>query len=635
MAYLALYREWRPRTFGEIIGQEHITRTLKNAVKAGRVGHAYLFCGTRGTGKTTTAKVLAKALNCSRRDGPEPCNGCDSCVAITEGLSVDVIEIDAASNRGIDEIRDLREKVKFAPSGGRFRVYIIDEVHMLTNEAFNALLKTLEEPPRHVVFILATTEPHKVPLTILSRCQRFDFKRIAPGDMIRRLKEVASGAHLEVEENALRLIARAAEGGLRDALSILDQGAAFGGMKITAGDVHQLLGTVRTEALGGMAGCLAAGDAGAALGLINELAGEGKDLRLFAREMAAYLRALLLDQISPGAAAGEAWEDAPGMSDRAADFSEERLLYAVQVMAVAEQEMKGSTLPGIVLELALVKACRNVDQGGLAALNARLSALEERVNAAATGGAPHAGARAVRETRTVSKTDPASERPPASETSSASERQTVMGTGFASETGPASETLPAAGSPPAGPGVRGGTPHRGKNPAAAGVGGMAPEELERERSGAGPEQAGWKPPPGEPDQKKPAPLESAAGVNLKRVRESWNALLAALKKERLPLYHNYAGAVPLAVKGQSLVVGFPEGNVLAKEIAEQTENKTYLEGLLGQILGGKCKAVFEFYKGKPNFPKPGRDLREPVTEVEKRFGGKEINLEDDPQDKLF
>ena len=593
MAYLALYREWRPQTFGEIIGQEHITRTLKNAVRAGRVGHAYLFCGTRGTGKTTTAKVLAKALNCSREEGPEPCNCCDSCVAITEGLSVDVIEIDAASNRGIDEIRDLREKVKFAPSGGRFRVYIIDEVHMLTNEAFNALLKTLEEPPRHAVFILATTEPHKVPLTILSRCQRFDFKRIVPADIIRRLKEVASGANLEVEEDALRLIARAAEGGLRDALSILDQGAAFGGMKITAGDVHNLLGTVRTDALGRMAGYLAAGDAGAALRLVNELGGEGKDLRLFAREMAAYLRVLLLDKISPGAAAEEAWEDAAQMSARAADFTEERLLHAVRVMAAAEQDMKWSTLPGIVLELALVKASRNVDPGDLAALNARLSVLEEKVNVPTPGGKLYGGARAV------------------------------------------PEPLPSGGPGPAGREARSETPHRGKNLSDSGLKKTPPEEQGQAPRGSGPDPTPQAPGLKEPDSKSAVPEEGASGVTLEQVKEFWGSLMGALRKERLPLYHNYVRAIPLAVRGQGLVVGFPAGDELAREMAEQPENKTYLEGLLGKSFGGRWQAAFKFYTGKPNLPEPKRTLREPVADVEKRFGGKEIVLEDEPKDKLF
>lgn len=380
MAYLALYREWRPQSFGAIVAQDHITKTLQNAVQAGRTGHAYLFCGSRGTGKTSTAKVLAKALNCLDRNGPEPCNRCTNCQAITDGLSVDVIEVDAASNRGIDEIRDLREKVKFAPTTGPFRVYIIDEVHMLTNEAFNALLKTLEEPPRHIVFILATTEPHKLPLTILSRCQRFDFRRIPPDEIIGRLKEVVAEAGLEAEEDALRLIARAAEGGLRDALSILDQGAALGEMRVTAEHIHNILGTVRVDLLNRMAGHLAAGESGQALRLAGELTGMGKDLRLFAREMAAYLRALVLYKLLPDAAPDELWGDEIKNTAAVADFSEERLIRAVDILIKAEQEMKTSSMPGIILELALVKACRPEISVDLSSLAARVETLEEKLN---------------------------------------------------------------------------------------------------------------------------------------------------------------------------------------------------------------------------------------------------------------
>ncbi|MGC7879360.1 DNA polymerase III subunit gamma/tau, partial [Desulforudis sp. 1190] len=208
MSYRALYRTWRPQTFEGIVGQEHVTRTLSNAVRMGRQAHAYLFCGPRGTGKTSTAKILAKAVNCRSREDGNPCNKCPSCVGINEGSAVDFLEIDAASNRGVDEIRDLREKVKFRPAASPFKVYIVDEVHMLTHEAFNALLKTLEEPPEHVVFILATTEPHKVPLTISSRCQRFDFRRIGAQDIVERLAEVARGAGIKVEPGVLELIAR-------------------------------------------------------------------------------------------------------------------------------------------------------------------------------------------------------------------------------------------------------------------------------------------------------------------------------------------------------------------------------------------------------------------------------------------
>ncbi|NLK51426.1 MAG: DNA polymerase III subunit gamma/tau [Syntrophomonadaceae bacterium] len=249
MSYVALYREWRPQNFQNVVGQTHVTRTLLNALQQGRISHAYLFCGPRGTGKTSVAKILAKAVNCSEAQEGEPCNQCVSCRAIVEGSSLDVLEIDAASNRGIDEIRELRERVQYAPSGGRFRVYIIDEVHMLTTEAFNALLKTLEEPPSHVIFVLATTEAHKVPATILSRCQRFDFRRITPAELIERLKLVAEHQQIEISEEAIMAIVRAAEGGLRDALSLLDQCIGFATNAITLEEVNQVLGTVSEEFL--------------------------------------------------------------------------------------------------------------------------------------------------------------------------------------------------------------------------------------------------------------------------------------------------------------------------------------------------------------------------------------------------
>lgn len=561
MAYLALYREWRPQTFKDIIGQDHITRTLKNAVESGRIGHAYLFCGTRGTGKTTTAKVLAKAVNCQNRDGTEPCNSCENCRAITEGLSVDVIEVDAASNRGIDEIRDLREKVKFAPSTGKFRVYIIDEVHMLTNEAFNALLKTLEEPPRHGIFILATTEPHKVPLTILSRCQRFDFRRISPAETMQRLKEVAAGAQLEVEEEALRLIARAAEGSLRDALGILDQGAAFGGMKVTVEDVHNILGTVRIDALNRMAEYMASGQTGPALRLVGDLTGEGKDLRLFARELAGFLRALLLEKIAPGASADEAWDDPAQMAAQAAEFTEEGLLGAIEIITAAEQEMKWSTMPGIILEIALVKACRPGVRGELSSLTARLANLEENIKKIAAAEHPYGGVRPRAELK--------------------------------KETAPAAKT------------ARPVTPGEAKSGFQT-----RQEQAPEEKSG-----------------QQPVPLEF--------IKDSWGDILNALRKERLPLYHNYLKAVPLMVKGRGLVVGFPEVETLAKELAERPDNKTYLEDLLARFFKGEWKVAFKFYQGRITPHHKRQVSKEQVVDVKRRFGGTEIKLDDEPGGTLF
>jgi len=599
MAYQALYREWRPQTFGEIIGQEHITRTLKNAVESGRIGHAYLFCGARGTGKTSTAKVLAKALNCLQPDGPEPCNQCDNCIAVTEGFSVDVMEIDAASNRGIDEIRDLREKVQFSPTTGRYRVFIIDEVHMLTNEAFNALLKTLEEPPDHVVLILATTEPHKIPLTILSRCQRFDFKQITPAGIIGRLREVAAGAQLSVEEEALRLIARAAEGGLRDALSLLDQAAAFGNMTITADDIHNLLGTVRLDALSRMAGSLAAGDAGEALRLAGRLAAEGKDLRLFAREMASYLRALLMEKIAPGTAALGAWDPAELQADMAL-FTEEKLVQAVEIMAKAEQEMRWATMPGIVLELALFKACRQSDTG-LAALEARVSALEEKLNLAKKINLEE---KSNKSGGKVVEREPQANNPPATGERSAA--------GVVKQVAAADEKKPATPQPAQGPEQR-------ARPAG--------EPVKPQAVAGKPETRRT----GTDNLTQPAVERS---VSLEEIRQLWPQVLESIRKERLPVYPNYIKSAPLEVKGFNLVVGFPEEDELCRAFAEAPENKKFLEGLLNRFLPGKWQIACKSYQGQINMPQPKRMAKAPLEDIKDQFGGEEIELDDD-FDRLF
>ena len=353
MTSQVFYRKWRPQTLTEVVGQEHVTQTLSNALKTGRVAHAYLFCGPRGTGKTSTGRILAKAVNCQKGGKGEPCNACALCQAITEGRAMDVVEIDAASNRGIDEIRDLRERVKFAPNIGRHKVYIVDEVHMLTEPAANALLKTLEEPPPHVMFVLATTEPHKVPTTILSRCQRFDFKRIPQAAMVSRLTGICEQEGIAIEPAALKLIARSATGSMRDAENLLEQLVAYYGNEIEPHQVQAILGITGDPRAQELAKYIIDRDVSAGLATINGAANDGLDLRQFNRELVEYLRGLLLIKAGADEATDLTPEAVEEMKTLAARASLNQLSQAVKLFRQVDVDFDGfSPLP---LELAFVE----------------------------------------------------------------------------------------------------------------------------------------------------------------------------------------------------------------------------------------------------------------------------------------
>lgn len=361
MAYIALYRKWRPDSFKNLVGQEHVSRTLSNAITTGHVGHAYLFSGPRGTGKTSTAKILAKSLNCEQGPTLEPCGVCESCRRIADGTSMDVYEIDAASNRGIDEIRDLRETVQYAPVLGHHKVYIIDEVHMLTTEAFNALLKTLEEPPAHVVFILATTEAHKVPATIQSRCQRYDFKRITVDDIFNRLKLVTSEMQVDSEDDALRMIAIRADGGMRDALSILDQCVALSGGKLTMERVQQLLGLIGREWIGKLAGAIGTHDAGLALKMVADLLAEGKDLQQLLTELSEHFHSLMIFQATSSLENAGFYQDAMEMArSQVRMFTREQMMGILRRLHEAMNEVKWSPQPRISVEAVLMELCQGL-----------------------------------------------------------------------------------------------------------------------------------------------------------------------------------------------------------------------------------------------------------------------------------
>lgn len=362
MAYMALYRKWRPQDFSDLIGQEHISETLSNAITTGKVAHAYLFSGPRGTGKTSTAKILAKALNCEHGPTPSPCNNCVCCQKINDGSFMDVFEIDAASNRGIDEIRDLRETVKFAPVDGRYKVYIIDEVHMLTTEAFNALLKTLEEPPAHVVFILATTEVHKVPVTIQSRCQRYDFKRITQKDILQRLISIAEQMNINVDKEALSIIAIQADGGMRDALSLLDQCLAFTKNKLTVDEVRKVLGLVGHDWIWQITDALANKDAQTIMTILDNVIAQGKEIKQLLNELILHFRSIMLYKASNKLLnLNMYFEDETVLKNQAERFSHEEVVQIIQKIHEAINEIKWAYQPRLTAEMLFLKLCWQVD----------------------------------------------------------------------------------------------------------------------------------------------------------------------------------------------------------------------------------------------------------------------------------
>lgn len=360
MSYISLYRKWRSQDFNEIVGQAHIIKTLKNAVAQDRISHAYLFCGPRGTGKTSIARIFAKALNCEKGPTADPCGKCSNCTKIRDGHAPDVIEIDAASNRGIDEIRDLREKVRYAPIEGRFKVYIIDEVHMLTSEAFNALLKTLEEPPAKVVFILATTEPSKVPITIASRCQRLDFARIPLAEVKSQLKKIAQTEKFELEEKALDMVARSGEGSMRDSISLLDQLVSFAGKKISFDDVVTLLGCADEGMLFSMADAIIAGDDKAALELLRGGIDQGRSAPQIVKDLLNHFRNLMFAKVEAEDLLELTREYQSRIKEQSQKLDLNTVKLVMRALSRAELDMKWHPQARLVFEIGLLELIDNL-----------------------------------------------------------------------------------------------------------------------------------------------------------------------------------------------------------------------------------------------------------------------------------
>jgi DNA polymerase III subunit gamma/tau len=534
----ALYRRYRPQTPAEVLGQDHVVKALTGAIRDGRLHHAFLFCGPRGTGKTSTARILAKMVNCATGPTAEPCGGCDQCVAIRDGTHLDVVEIDAASHGGVEDARELREKAPTAPVQGREKVYIIDEAQRLSREAFDALLKVFEEPPPGVRFVLATTEPHKMPATIVGRCQRFDFRRHTMEGLSELLQKVAASEGVTLDDSAAHAIARHAEGSARDALSLLDQAGVLGGQKVDDAAIQALLGAPRSEVQVELADGVAVGDARSAFEIVNRLVQDGQDLRNVTNETLAHFRDLLLVKTAPGQEdlldiPADAYE---GLRMQAEKFSSAELARVIELLLAAQNDMRWTTSPRLSLELALVRATIPETDPSPAGTLARLERLERLANVDPATVVPAAGAATVG--------DPTPAEVPAEKASASS--QPPSGVEVPAEATPAaSEAAP----PPAESSAASETP-----PAAAPVAADAPHAA------------------------------SADSVDVTMLRRSWPSLLDHLSQVGQPVLRALLeSATPATFDGETLELAFPPS--FRNNLRQVASRADKLQAALGDLFG--------------------------------------------------
>jgi DNA polymerase-3 subunit gamma/tau len=629
----SLYRRHRPGSFDEVVGQQHVVRTLRNAVEQGKVHHAYLFIGSRGTGKTSMAKILARSLNCER-GGPTitPCGECESCLTIAAGSSIDVIEMDAASNRSVDDVRDLRERVAYAPAGGRWKVYILDEAHMLTKEAWNAFLKTLEEPPPNTVFVLATTEAHKVMATIADRCQRFDFQRPSLEQISEVLERVAVAEGIEVEEGVVAAIARSSSGSFRDALGTLDQlntfggAGALGGPQIRLDDVLQLLGAADAELLFGAVDAVIAEDPKGVLLGVEEMARSGRDPSQFARDLLAHLRHLLVTQTVgevPNTFVVTA-TDGDRLSAQAGAIGAATLVRTIDELASALTAVREGDDARMAVEIALLKAARPDLDPSTEGLLRRIERLEQRGTDAprAAGpvgaGDPPAPAVAKASSGPVPPTPPpAAEAPPADPPNpEASE-----------DTGGGDEPVePEAEHPNSTPSAAEDSPVHGEG---EGVSGQARRPVSRPTDSASEEPSPGEKPSGSSDTLSPSP--PVGQLDLEQVTRVWPAVLDQLMQTAPALAATFEGARPVAVEAGELTVtiGFPADHTFNKRKAEAPDKREQVASVLETVLGRKLRPAYVVLEGEETAPEPVEkdgevDHEALVERIKSEFDAKEV-----------
>lgn len=581
MSSQTLYRKWRSQTFSDVAGQGHVTRTLLNALASGRLSHAYLFCGPRGVGKTTVARVLAKAVNCQAGGQGEPCNACDMCQSISEGRALDVIEVDAASNRGIDEIRDLREKVNFAPNEARYKFYILDEAHMLTSEAANALLKTLEEPPPHIIFVLVTTEPHRLPATILSRCQRFDFRRIPLKESVARLAHICHQEGIDIDTGALELVARIATGSLRDAISLLDQLVAFCGRGIRLEDAQAVLGVVGSTTARDLVDLVLRGDLPAAIRLTNDVMAEGADLRQFNREVIEHLRGVMLMKVSgdPSGILDVTTEIADQMRAQAGQLSSEQIVRLVRIFGQADLGLRSPVPMQLPFELAVVEAVLSLQDGSTrveAPPQLRMPRAEA-ISEQSTGWRPRVGPTpgpTERRRRALSADDSS-----------------------VSPVGRGASAYPAAAS--------------GDQAA------VAKDVVKEEKAAASPvpESAPADPRSASKGTQAPTPTaDEAQPLTLERVVQQWPRFIASLGTQDKKIQAILRDAEPGEVIGDCIVLHF--AHAFHKQTIEKDTNLALVEKTLNSLLGGRWRVqciVHELKREKRKLPVDDLLVREAVA----------------------